>query len=141
MNSQVQITAIIGSVAVMLLVFYLIRQRKLREEYALLWFGASLALIVVSVWRNLLDYAARLLGVAYPPSVLLLGMIGVGFLLAMHYSISLSRLVEQNKRLAQEVALLRHQLDQTARRLDRRHDEMTHAPDETPIKVDSPQAV
>ena len=114
MNSQVQIVSILGSALVMLLVFHLIRRRKLREEYALLWFGASLVLILVAVWRDSLEYAARLLGVAYPPSVLLLGVIVVGFLLAIHYSVSLSRLAEQNQRLAQELALLRHDLERAA---------------------------
>lgn len=116
MNSQVQIVSILGSALVMLLVFHLIRRRKLREEYALLWFGASLVLILVAVWRDSLEYAARLLGVAYPPSVLLLGVIAVGFLLAMHYSVSLSRLAEQNQRLAQELALLRHDLERAGGR-------------------------
>jgi hypothetical protein len=41
----------------------------------------------------------------------LLGVIAVGFLLAMHFSISLSRLAGQNQRLAQELALLRHELE------------------------------
>jgi hypothetical protein len=116
MNSQVQIVSILGSALVMLLVFQLIRRRKLREEYALLWFGASLVLILVAVWRDSLEYAARLLGVAYPPSVLLLGVIAVGFLLAMHYSVSLSQLAEQNQRLAQELALLRHDLERAGGR-------------------------
>jgi len=116
MNSQVQIVSILGSALVMLLVFHLIRRRKLREEYALLWFGASLVLILVAVWRDSLEYAARLLGVAYPPSVLLLGVIAVGFLLAMHYSVSLSQLAEQNQRLAQELALLRHDLERAGGR-------------------------
>jgi hypothetical protein len=112
MNSQIQIIAIVGSVIVVLIIFYLIRQRRLREEYALLWFAAGLGLIVLSVWRGLLDYVALSVGVAYPPSLLLLGAIVLGFLLALHYSISLSRLMEQNKRLAQEVALLHHQVNQ-----------------------------
>ena len=90
-----------------LLVYELIRRRKLREEYAIFWLAASFALIGLSLWRRSLDIAARLIGVAYSPSVLLLAVIGIGFFLAMHYSISLSRLAEQNKRLAQELALLR----------------------------------
>lgn len=111
MNPRIQIISVLGSIVVMLLVFQLIRGRKLREEYALLWFGASLALIVVSLWRGSLEFAASLAGVAYPPSVLFLGVLILGFFLAMHYSISLSRLAEQNKRLAQEIALLRHRLE------------------------------
>jgi hypothetical protein len=68
-------------------------------------------LLGLSFWRRSLDLAAHLMGVAYSPSVLLLAMIGVGFFLAMHYSISLSRLSEQNKRLAQELALLRYEVE------------------------------
>lgn len=111
MNPRIQIVSVLGSAAVIIFVFYLIRGRKLREEYALIWFAASVALLVLSFWRDSLELIARLVGVAYPPSVLLLGVIVLGFFLAMHYSMSLSRLAEQNKRLAQEVALLRYQLD------------------------------
>ena len=111
MNPRIQIISVLGSIGVMLFVFSLIRRGRLREEYALIWFGASILLIVISLWRGSLELAARLAGVAYPPSVLFLGLIILGFALAMHYSISLSRLAEQNKRLAQEIAILRHQID------------------------------
>ncbi len=110
MNPRIQIIAIVGSIAVILLVFELIRRRKLREEYSFLWFGAGLGLLILSFRRDLLELLAQLTGIAYPPSVLLLGGIVLGFFLAVHYSMSLSRLAEQNKRLAQEVALLRHEL-------------------------------
>lgn len=111
MNFKVQVISIVASVAVMAFVFQLIRKRKVREEYAILWFLASLALIVVSAWRGSLDVAARLLGVAYPPSVLLLAAIGLGFAAAIHFSISLTRLSEQNVRLAQDLALLRLRIE------------------------------
>lgn len=113
MNAQIQVIAIIGSVLVMLFVTQLIRRRKLREEYALLWFIASLGLIVISVWRGLLDRAAQFLGVAYAPSLLLLAGIVVGFILAIHFSLSLTRLSEENKRLAQELALLANRVEQS----------------------------
>lgn len=113
MDPRIQIIAILGSVVILAVVFGLIRQRKLREEYALLWLGASLLLIIMSLWRDLLDTVARVAGVAYPPSVLFLGAIVLGFLLAMHFSVSLSRLANQNKRLTQELALLKHQIEPT----------------------------
>lgn len=116
MNPRVQVISIVGSILVALLVFELIRRRKLREEYAIFWLAASFVLIGLSFWRRSLDIAARLVGVAYSPSVLLLAVIVVGFFLAMHYSISLSRLAEQNKRLAQEIALLRDALEEKRQR-------------------------
>ena len=109
---MIQLIAIAGSVLVMLLVFQLIRRKKLREEYAILWFLASLVLIFFSLWRGSLDVLARILGVAYPPSVLLLGVIVLGFFIAIHFSIALSRLADQNKRLAQHLAILRHELEE-----------------------------
>jgi hypothetical protein len=109
-TDQIQFVALGVSLGVMAIVFQLIRRRKLREEYALLWFLAGSALIVVSLWPESLDWIARLAGVAYPPNVLLLAAIALGFLLAMHYSVSLSRLADQNKRLAQEVAILQEEL-------------------------------
>ena len=113
MNPRIQIIAIAGSIAVATFVFELIRRRKLREEYALLWIAGSIVLVGLSLWRGSIDLAARILGVAYPPSVLLLGVVLVGFFLAMHFSIALSRLTEQNKRLTQELALLRYQIEGT----------------------------
>ncbi len=111
-TSTIQILSVIGSVGVMLLVkTQLIRRRRLREEYALLWFVSSILLIVLSVERDFLDTAARLLGVEYAPSLLLLGAIIMGFILSMHFSISLTRLSEENKALAQEVALMRRDLE------------------------------
>jgi hypothetical protein len=107
MSLPIQLISILGSLAIMLLVFQLIRRRKLREEYALLWFGAGLILIAFSIWRPGIDVAARLVGITYGPSLLFLGAIIFGFLLALHFSLALSRLADQNKRLAQELALLK----------------------------------
>ena len=121
MNPRIQIISVLGSIGVMLYVFSLIRRGKLREEYALIWFGASILLIIISLWRGSLELAARLAGVAYPPSLLFLALIILGFALAMHYSISLSRLAEQNKRLAQEVAILRHQIERLSTTPDPHH--------------------
>ena len=111
MTPRIQIISVLGSLAVMVFVFMLIRRGKLREEYAIIWFGVSVALIGVSLWRDSLEVVAELAGIYYAPSVLLLAVIVLGFALAMHYSISRSKLAEQNKRLAQEFALLRHQVE------------------------------
>lgn len=110
MNPEIQVLSVVGSLLMAGLVFHLIRARRLREEYAVLWFVGAMVLIVFSVWRGLLHAVARLVGVDYPPSVLLLGAVVLGFLISLHFSVALSRLAEQNKRLAQEMALLREEL-------------------------------
>lgn len=112
MNPTVQWISIAVSLFVLILVVHLIRKRALREDYSILWFMATLAMLAMSLDRHFIHRAADFFGVAYPPSLLLLGAIFVGFVLAMHFSIALSRLSEQNKRLAQEVALLRLELEE-----------------------------
>ncbi|HEV7239980.1 MAG TPA: DUF2304 domain-containing protein [Thermoanaerobaculia bacterium] len=107
MNTELQITSLLTSVLAILLVVQLVRKRRLREDYALLWLAGGLVLLVFSLKKNLLDQLATLVGIAYAPSLLLLGAILLGFLLSMHFSVALSRLAEQNKRLAQELAILR----------------------------------
>ena len=111
MNTEIQVISILASIGVTLVVAELIRRKRLREEYSLLFFGASLILIVIAIRRDLLERTAKAIGIAYPPSLLLLAAILVGFLLSLHFSISLSKLAEQNKRLAQEVALLNARLE------------------------------
>jgi hypothetical protein len=64
------------------------------------------------------DWAARELGVLYAPAVIFLAAIGLLMLLAMHYSWELSRLEERSRTLAEEVALLRAELDEVRRRPD-----------------------
>jgi hypothetical protein len=110
MTSLLQGTAIAASVLITLLVIQLIRKRLLSEEYSILWFLTSGVLLLLAIDRHFIDRLAALIGVAYPPSLLLLGSIFAGFVLSMHFSVALSRLSEQNKRLAQEIALLRLEL-------------------------------
>jgi hypothetical protein len=92
-------------------VIWLVRERRLREKYAILWLSTSLFIILLTASRRVLEVAALSIGIFYPPSLLFL--VGVLFLLlvTIGHSVTLSRLSESNHNLAQEVALLRHQVD------------------------------
>jgi len=114
-SSGVQVVAIVTGVALVLLVVWLIRRGRLREETALLWLAAMAALLLVAIRRDLLERTASLFGIYYPPSILLLGIILAGILLALHFSVAISRLSDQNARLAQELALLREEMERSMR--------------------------
>jgi hypothetical protein len=112
-----RIVALILCVSVFGFVVWLIRERRLREKYALLWLSTSLVIILLTASRHVLETAALAIGIFYPPSLLFL--VGVLFLLlvAIGQSVTLSRLSESNQHLAQEVALLRKMIeDDRARR-------------------------
>ena len=108
---RVSVAAAIASVLLLLVVFELIRSRRLRERYALLWLLTGIVLLVLSLWRGGLNTIAGWFGVtSYPPAIL--GAVGALFILVvlLHYSTVISRLSDQNTILAQRLALLEQQL-------------------------------
>jgi hypothetical protein len=112
LSSTTQIVAILTGGALVVLVLWLIRKGRLREETGLYWLAAVGLLLFLALRRDLLDWTASTLGIFYAPSVLLLGTILAGILLALHFSVALARLSTQNKRLAQELALLAQMVEQ-----------------------------
>ena len=67
------IAGAIASVLLVLVVLELIRKRRLKERYALLWLVTGLVLLVLSLWRSATATIADWFGVeTYPPAVLLL---------------------------------------------------------------------
>ncbi len=120
MDFRIQVLAIAGAVILFALVFELVRQRRLMERYALLWLLSAGTLLLLSVWRDLLEVLAGAVGVAYAPSALFIVAFGFGLLLLLHFSLVISRLTDQSKVLAQRVGMLQQQIDelQIARQLD-----------------------
>jgi hypothetical protein len=106
MTDAIQVVAVTVAVALVGLVLWLVRGRRLREEYAFAWLLGALALLGVAVWRNSLDVAAKWIGVYYPPALLLLAVILAVFLMALYFSVVISRQRQQIERLVEEVALL-----------------------------------
>ena len=104
---RVSIAAALASVLLLLVVFELIRSRRLRERYALLWLLTGIVLLVLSLWRGGLNTIAGWFGISgYPPAILF--AVGILFILLvlLHYSTVISRLSDQSTILAQRLALL-----------------------------------
>ena len=104
---RVSIAAAIASLLLLLVVFELIRSRRLRERYALLWLLTGVVLLVLSLWRGGLNTIASWFGISgYPPAILF--AVGILFILLvlLHYSTVISRLSDQSTILAQRLALL-----------------------------------
>jgi hypothetical protein len=111
---KLQAVAIVASSGLVLVVFELLRRRRLIERYALLWLLSSFVLLVLSVWTGLLEIIADAVGIIYPPNALF----GIAFafvlLLLLHFSIAISRLSGETKVLAQKVARLDAQVREKA---------------------------
>ncbi len=103
---RVSLVAAGVSLVLLFTVFELIRTRRLRERYALLWLLTAGVLLTLSLWRSGLDTIAGLVGIHYAPSLLFI--VGLVFVIVvlLHYSTVISRLSDENAILAQRVALL-----------------------------------
>ena len=108
-----QRVAVVGiAVFVFLVVVELVRRRRLMERYALLWLAAALILLILAIWKGLLTTLSNRVGIHYPPSTLFAVGFGFAIVLLLSLSVVISRLSEQNKRLAQHVALLAERVDE-----------------------------
>ena len=110
LEAKAQIIAIVVTAALFLLVFELVRRRRLVERYALLWMSAALALVVLAIWTNGLEVIAEAMGIVEPANAIFILAFGVAFVLLLHFSVATSRLAEETKILAQEVARLDQEL-------------------------------
>ncbi len=110
---QGQWIAGVGTMLFLVLVIELVRRRRLVERYALLWISASIVLVVLSLWSGGVHLIATAFGIRTPVNALFLLGLGTVFVLALHFSVAFSRLSEETKILAQEVA----RLDREQRRI------------------------
>lgn len=103
--------AIVTSIVLLLLIVYLIRKRRLREEYALLWLLVGVAVIVLAVWYPLLEWLTRLIGAVDPTSTLFIFSLIFLLVVSIHFSVVHSRMKDQIRDLTQEIALLRGEIE------------------------------
>ena len=112
-----QFLAVTASSALLIFVVEAVRRNRLNARYSILWLGASLVLIALSLYRPLLDWVARLVGVAYPPSLLFLVAFLFLLCIVLHFSLVISSHRDSIRRLAQTIALLEQNLEKHRRQI------------------------
>jgi hypothetical protein len=104
----------LGSAALTVVVFELIRRRRLTDELWLPWLVIAIGPFVACLWTAPWATLARWMGIAYEPALLL----GAGILMCvgimLYLTVVVSTLMQRSLVLAQQVALLEERL----RRLD-----------------------
>lgn len=103
---------LILSVLIFAMVFAQVRNQKMKEKYAALWLVVSATIIVLALLPHLLSTLADLAGVIVPVNLLFMLAIIMLIGICLHLTLDLSRLGEDTRTLAEEVAILRAQLEQ-----------------------------
>ena len=109
------ILGLVGSIVTLAVLFEMLRRQRLREKYAVFWVIVALFTLLVAIFPRLLTWAAELIGVAVPANLLFFVASMVLLLVSIHHSYELGRLEDRTRTLAEEVALLRMELELTNR--------------------------
>lgn len=115
MPLQQQIFALIISALVFVVVVDLVRRRRLREEYSVLWLATSVIMFILVLRYEWLVALTSFIGAGLPTTTLFLCSIIFLMLVSVQFCIKISQLTGQVKDLCQENALMRQQLEELAK--------------------------
>lgn len=115
---------LIAAVFVLVLLFNLVRARRLKEKYVALWMLTGLIIIILMIFPNVLTWLTDLVGLQVPSNLLF--TLAIIFLLAVCLQLSLEVSVAEDKSrvLAEHVAILNLEVE---RLKEQRHDEDSSA--------------
>lgn len=88
------------------IVLIMLRRRKLREKYAVLWLLVGGGALILAGWPHLLALVAGWLGVEVPANLLFALSIVLLMGVSLHLSWELSMVEDETRVLAEEVAIL-----------------------------------
>lgn len=109
--SPTLVLGLAGSLGTLVFLFEMLRRRHLREKYAVLWGTVACASLFVTFVPSSLTWAADLVGVEVPSNLLFFLASMLLLLTSIQHSVELGRLEERTRTLAEELALLRLELD------------------------------
>ncbi len=100
-----QLLAAVCGIGLLVTIIELVRRRRLKEEYSVLWIAAGVTILVVGLNYGLLERITAFIGAGLTSSTLF--FFGIFFVLALclQFSVKISRLEMQLKNLAQELAI------------------------------------
>ena len=110
-----QVFALAVSVVIFIFVIDMVRRRRLREEYSVLWLVTSVVMFILVFKYEWLVSVTEWIGATTSSTTLFIGSLVFLMLLSVQFCIKISRLTDQVKDLSQENALLRKQVETLAR--------------------------
>jgi hypothetical protein len=103
------------------IIIELIRQNRLKEHYAIIWLLTAVSIFIFGIWPDSLSLISRLVRLHHLTTLFMVAFL---FLLAivLHFTLAISQLFDRNRRLTQEVAWLKFELEEFRRGEKRKRD-------------------
>lgn len=105
-------------IIVVVLLFAMLRRRRIREKYAALWVVLAIAVALLGAFPRVAFWLSDLVGVHAPVNLLFATAFVVLLSVCIQISSEVSSLEEETRTLAEEIALLRLEVEQRTDRND-----------------------
>lgn len=122
MLEKITFVTIVFSFGLLIFILYLVRTKRLRLQYSLLWLLTVVIMIVFSCFRFLLDRISFLIGIYYPPTLLFLVAFLFLLIIVLHYSVVISNLYKTNKALIQKFGIMNYKLEELEKKINDLHE-------------------
>ena len=122
MNSRALLMSAFVGILITVWVFYLYRKNRIKEDHALLWIFISVSITTISLRSDILMKINILIDAQNPTSLIFSIFIGFLIMICIYFSVKISELSEQNKRLAQEISLVKLMETMARKRIYRKDD-------------------
>src|SRR4030065_428475 len=110
MPIQQKIFAVSVSIVLFIVIIDLVRRRRLREEFSWLWLLTGAIVIILAAWYDLLRFITGIIGAAVPTTTLFLFSVFFLMVINLYYATKISRLHDNVKDLAQNIAILQSEV-------------------------------
>lgn len=114
---SIQIVGIFYGVFLLVSVGLLVKSKRMKEKYSIIWFLIAIFVLAISLFRGFMDWFSNFIGVYYAPSAFFSILIACSYLLLLSISTSISTLRKQNRALIQELGLLKLRLEELEAKL------------------------
>lgn len=112
MNIRIQIIIVAGMLVVLAFLLNMIRQKKLELRYAFSWIVVGISIMILACFPELVSWIAKVMGIASPVNMLFFFGFVFSLTIILTLTLAMSRMSIRVKRLTQEVALLRKELEE-----------------------------
>ncbi|WP_270409589.1 DUF2304 domain-containing protein [Microbacterium maritypicum] len=108
---MITVLGIVFALGVLVVIVWMLLSHRLREKYAILWLIIGVAMLVLTIFPGLLTGLADVLGVEIPANLLFVLALALLIGVTLHQSWELSTAEDETRRVAEEIAILRAEIE------------------------------
>ena len=105
--------AVASCIGLIAFLVVLLRTRRLREKYAIIWIVVGLGTLVLSAFPGTMGALAKAVGVQTPSNLLFAVALIILLLVCIQLSVEITSLEEETRTITEEVALLRFDFERS----------------------------